>query len=341
MSIGRDPVADMHAMTSGTHTTFSSAAIVDAAKRADAVKGAWQHMLGLDALPRGSAEPELTISQKHVTDLTLVRFTGGPSEFRRSEEHAEQSGDDIILCLARGADVHVQSWQGNDAVFPDGGIHVWQANRPMWGEVDRRYEALLMVLPRATLSSAAADLERITAAGGIAEPRAEAALLSQYVALLFDQLDALSGPARDACLAHLIDLAVLALSAGSDTEQHGTAVRAARLAALKRDILAHLHQPELSPDWFASRHGISTRYLRALFADEQSRFTDFVLEQRLAKARRILSEHGNATAGIGVVAYRCGFGDLSYFNRSFRRRFGMTPSEARAQARLARSAAQA
>jgi AraC-like DNA-binding protein len=28
-----------------------------------------------------------------------------------------------------------------------------------------------------------------------------------------------------------------------------------------------------------------------------------------------------------------GFGDLSYFNRSFRRRFGMTPSDARQHAR--------
>jgi AraC-like DNA-binding protein len=34
--------------------------------------------------------------------------------------------------------------------------------------------------------------------------------------------------------------------------------------------------------------------------------------------------------GITAIAYECGFNDLSYFNRSFRRRFGLTPSEARA-----------
>jgi AraC-like DNA-binding protein len=32
---------------------------------------------------------------------------------------------------------------------------------------------------------------------------------------------------------------------------------------------------------------------------------------------------------IAALAYEAGFGDLSYFNRAFRRRFGMTPGEAR------------
>jgi AraC-like DNA-binding protein len=33
--------------------------------------------------------------------------------------------------------------------------------------------------------------------------------------------------------------------------------------------------------------------------------------------------------GISAIAYDAGFGDVSYFNRTFRRRYGMTPSEVR------------
>ena len=33
------------------------------------------------------------------------------------------------------------------------------------------------------------------------------------------------------------------------------------------------------------------------------------------------------------IAFDVGFGDLSYFNRTFRRRYGMTPSDLRAAAR--------
>jgi AraC-like DNA-binding protein len=34
-----------------------------------------------------------------------------------------------------------------------------------------------------------------------------------------------------------------------------------------------------------------------------------------------------------VVDYECGFGDLSYFNRAFRRRYGATPTDVRAALR--------
>jgi AraC-like DNA-binding protein len=35
---------------------------------------------------------------------------------------------------------------------------------------------------------------------------------------------------------------------------------------------------------------------------------------------------------VSAIAFAAGFGDLSYFNRTFRRRFGATPSDLRAQA---------
>jgi AraC-like DNA-binding protein len=38
---------------------------------------------------------------------------------------------------------------------------------------------------------------------------------------------------------------------------------------------------------------------------------------------------------IAATAYDCGFGDVSYFNRMFRRSYGAAPSEIRAQARQA------
>jgi len=41
---------------------------------------------------------------------------------------------------------------------------------------------------------------------------------------------------------------------------------------------------------------------------------------------------------IAAIAFEAGFGDLSYFNRAFRRRYRMTPSEARAAARRQREA---
>jgi AraC-like DNA-binding protein len=42
-----------------------------------------------------------------------------------------------------------------------------------------------------------------------------------------------------------------------------------------------------------------------------------------------LCEPQATPAAIATIAYDVGFGDLSYFNRCFRRRYGMTPREVR------------
>lgn len=133
---------------------------------------------------------------------------------------------------------------------------------------------------------------------------------------------------------HLHDLAALCLGT---TDAAGRAAetgarRIAQCAALKADILAHLTLHRLSADWLASRHGISPRTVRALLADERTSLTHFVREQRLLHARRLLADPRQAGRTIGEIAYGSGFNDLSYFNRAFRQRFGMTPSDARTAA---------
>ena len=53
-------------------------------------------------------------------------------------------------------------------------------------------------------------------------------------------------------------------------------------------------------------------------------FTERVMELRLQKARAVLSDPRDARS-IADIALDCGFSDISYFNRCFRRSFGDTP----------------
>ena len=62
-------------------------------------------------------------------------------------------------------------------------------------------------------------------------------------------------------------------------------------------------------------------------------FSEYVLDQRLALAYRLLSDPRCAGEKIASVAFAAGFGDVSYFYRAFRRRFELLPSDVRAQAR--------
>jgi len=46
-----------------------------------------------------------------------------------------------------------------------------------------------------------------------------------------------------------------------------------------------------------------------------------------------LSDPRLAEQTISTIAYEAGFGDLSHFNRAFRRRYGETPSDVRPRSR--------
>lgn len=108
-----------------------------------------------------------------------------------------------------------------------------------------------------------------------------------------------------------------------------TSARAERLLAIKLDIAAHLDRHDLSLEWLSARHGIRPRQIQNLFYAEGSGFSAFLLEARLARARALLADPANATRTIIQIAAMSGFGDISWFNNVFRRRFGMTPGMAR------------
>ena len=83
----------------------------------------------------------------------------------------------------------------------------------------------------------------------------------------------------------------------------------------------------------AKRHGVTPRYVQRLFEPEGITFSEFVRDQRLARAYRTLSDPRHAALAVSTIAYDAGFGDLSYFNRTFQRLYGMSPSDVRAAAR--------
>jgi AraC-like DNA-binding protein len=133
---------------------------------------------------------------------------------------------------------------------------------------------------------------------------------------------------------HICDLIALSMGAHRDApallQQRG--VRAARLQAIKADIAARFNDFELTVNAVALRHGVTPRYIQKLFEDDGVTFSEYVLERRLAEAHRSLADPHLANRSISTIAFNAGFSDLSYFNRTYRRRFGATPTETRVQA---------
>jgi AraC-like DNA-binding protein len=166
-------------------------------------------------------------------------------------------------------------------------------------------------------------------------PRAEVLrLLISYVQSA-DGLSLESPGLGQAFATHVQDLIALAIGATRDGAEvaRGRGLRAARLAAIKLEIGRSLGRSNLSIAALALRYGVTPRYIQKLFASEGTTFTEHVIERRLLEARGMLGDPRLADRTIGDIALKVGFGDLPYFTRSFRRRFGMTPSDVREQAR--------
>jgi AraC-like DNA-binding protein len=163
-------------------------------------------------------------------------------------------------------------------------------------------------------------------------------LLTRYLGSVLRGPEPASVRLADALAGHLAELIELSLAGlPGEAGQAGAAlrparepgVRAARLAAIRADVGRHLTDPGLTVAAVAARHGITPRYLHLLFEDEAVTFAQFVLHERLALAYRRLRDPRYAGRTVSAIAYGTGFGDLSYFNRAFRRRYSMTPTEAR------------
>jgi AraC-like DNA-binding protein len=160
-------------------------------------------------------------------------------------------------------------------------------------------------------------------------------LLVSYLRIL-DETEILAAPTlRRQLVTHVHDLMALAIGAAPDAAiaAKDRGARAARLNAIKDDIADHLDKADLSVSAIALRHRTIPRYVQRLFEADGTTFTEYVLEQRLARAHRLLRDPRHAEGKISTVAFEAGFGDLSYFNRAFRRRYGVAPTEVRAAAK--------
>ena len=147
------------------------------------------------------------------------------------------------------------------------------------------------------------------------------------------RLDEVNHPEAELLLGqYLADLVALAIGPSRDgahlAEVRG--LKAARLQAVLDHISRNFSHAGFSAADVAGRLGVSGRYVHLLLEETGASFSEHVLERRLTYAYDLLTNPGRLATRIGDIAFECGFSDLSHFNRSFRQRFGCTPSDARA-----------
>jgi AraC-like DNA-binding protein len=263
----------------------------------------------------------------HVGTTMLGRCDGTFTTVRREMRQVIETNDDRY-CLARntGPLASTMIHRGQEFTLRPGSIVLLKLDEPFFAaDGSNRKKFTNVHFPTETLRAMVPGVEAMV--GRELEPGGALSLAMDYGDLLLQHPEAVA-EAGMAIAAHLLDLAAIGLGTRGElaVEAQRGGLRAVRLQAVLTILQRRFSEPDFSAQKLAADAGLSERYVNELLYEAGASFTTRLNELRMRKAADLLARR---VGRISDIAFECGFNDLSYFNRCFRRRFGLTPTAAR------------
>ena len=279
--------------------------------------------LGWDPIAEGAFRCEAKLSA--LPGLRISSISASAGRNHRSREMVGDGNGDYSFGISISGN-RVVSQCGRELTVEAGDAYLLKGTEPASVRFSSGSRYVLAVLPSLALHSM---VHERNLAAPLTIPRGSPTLklLIGYLDLL-QQGHTLAAPhLQRHAVSHVYDLVGLAIGATRDAAHvaNGRGVRAARLEAVRADILANLSRVSLSPKTVARRLGVSERYVHLLFEGTGETFGQVVTKARLNRAFDLLCDP-NLVGKISDIAQSVGYGDLSTFNRAIRRHFGDTPS---------------
>jgi AraC family transcriptional regulator, positive regulator of tynA and feaB len=160
------------------------------------------------------------------------------------------------------------------------------------------------------------------------------AVAVDFLQSVTQQASTLPVSGHEAMARMMAELVALSLGRSATAEESaGATTQRAVFLSVRKYIDDNLHDPALSIASVCRRFRISPRNLHRAFEASEMTFGELVRAKRLDRSARELSQFPERA--VSSVAFSCGFNDVSYFNRSFRKRFETSPTEYRRHNRRA------
>jgi AraC-like DNA-binding protein len=272
-----------------------------------------------------------SIRSRWLGRLMVADLTSTPQDIRRTQRLISQADAEYfqVAIVTRG--VGVVDQDGRDAVLHPGDFAVYETTRPFRWTFDAPWQASVFTFPRKCVQLTESERHLLTARrleGGVGMT----GVVSRFLRDIGAHSELLSDAQSEQVITHATDLIMALLSdytEGSDGVR--SSVQRSLIFRIKEYIDRRLTDPGLGPVEIAAASNVSVRYLHRLFAAEQCTVSDYVRRCRLDRCRHDLLDPRFADQSIATIAFRCGFGDLSGFNRAFKASFGMTPRDLRAR----------
>ncbi|HXZ10103.1 MAG TPA: helix-turn-helix domain-containing protein [Paraburkholderia sp.] len=149
--------------------------------------------------------------------------------------------------------------------------------------------------------------------------------------------DQLSGEKAHRVAEHALDLLATAIEdCMGALPSDDTVRRSAMLHHAQTYIDHHLSDAGLSLGEVAAALKVSPRYLSGLFGEAETPYRTLLRERRLERCAGDLSDPRLAFRSVTDIALSWGFVDPAHFSRTFKTRYGLSPSDYRAMKELER-----
>ncbi len=291
-----------------------------------------REIMKLDPAPLTDGPFHLTTTMRTFPGLGTGSWTVANLQVVRTREFLRDGGSDDLLMLIVRSGVQVVSQRGRERTLLAGDACLMSMDEIATMTYPSSSHLTSLRLPRPMLAPLVSHLDDAVMRP-VPHDMHALRLLARYMELS-EGLQLAAPELRHVVANHVHDLVAMVIGANGDAaaQANSRGVRAARLAAIKADIVENLGRHDLTIGAVAARQRLTPRHVQRLLEAEGTTFSEFVLGQRLVRAHRLLADPRFLDRSISTVAFEVGFGDLSYFNRTFRRLYGATPSDVRAAA---------
>lgn len=257
--------------------------------------------------------------------LTLIKCTCDPCSAARPEKVARAERESFAAFQLVVAGRERVELDGDACELQQGDLFVWDSTREMHFEVTEKLTKVSLMMPLDQLRRWLPDDWR-GACGKLPRNSASYLMLRSYI-------NAMAEPGfadTEFCGTSLLNAGVAMLAGGArEPVEQPSRIAEAQLRDIRAFIRENLADPELSLAAIAAQHGISLRYLHWLFAQTHTTASVYILTTRLDACRNDLLNPAMARKAVSEIAFQWGFNNAAHFSRSYRARYGESPTETR------------
>lgn len=275
-------------------------------------------------LTEGDFSGELAVKSLGKSAL-ISRIRSTPLEYQETSDGKRT--DDYFICLSLCPKAHL-SQGGQISTQLEGDIVIYDNRLPFCYSFPEGDNQIVIALPHSVFTKQIPDIELY-----LNKTLRSSSPLGKFVGTMIEQAwesDEMEEIFGDQIMTAILTLLKTAYQADApSTSREVQRYRRDTLTLAKQYIQTHLGDTSLSVETISQQLHMSARTLSRLFSRDNTSVMRWVWQQRLQACHRMLLSQKDTA--ISDIAYQFGFSNLPHFNKLFKEKYGLTPTELRQQ----------